>query len=123
MYKNADITLYAYYEGKYTRHPIENVFWDEVKQSNIIKSGLTTADSVKIFIPAENLPEGIKFTTGKDLIVKGIVDFEIDNTSQQTISASLKTLKENFDTVVTVMVVDKKLYGSPRMQHIQLSCK
>lgn len=123
MYTNADITFYACPDGKYTRHEIKGVFWEDVKQSNIIKSGLSTADSVKVFIPASNLPGGIKFTTGKDLIVKGIVEFEVDNTSQQSISVSLKTMKETYDRVVTVSVVDDKLYGSPRMQHIQLSCK
>lgn len=123
MYTNADITLYACPDGKYTRYEIEGVFWEDVKQSNIIKSGMSTADSVKVFIPANNLPGGVKFTTGKDLIVKGIVDFEVDNTSQQTISTSLKTMKEAYDRVVTVSVVDDKLYGSPMMQHIQLSCK
>ena len=123
MYTNADITLYACPDGKYTRYPIKDVFWEDVKQSNVLKSGLSTADSVRVFIPANSLPGGIKFTTGKDLIVKGIVDFEVDNTSQSTISASLKTMKEAYDRVVTVSVVDDKLYGSPRMQHIQLSCK
>ena len=93
MYTNADITLYACPDGKYTSYEIKGVFWEDVKQSNIIKSGMTTADSVKVFIPASNLPGGIKFTTGKDWIVKGIVEFEVDNTSQQTISAILKTMK------------------------------
>lgn len=123
MYTNADITIYACPNGKYTRHEIKGVFWEDVKQSNIIKSGLSTADAVKVFIPVGSLPGGIKFTTGKDLIVKDIVEFEVDNTSQQTISASLKAMKETYDRVVTVSVIDDKLYGSPRLQHIQLSCK
>lgn len=123
MYANADLTLYACPGGKYTRHEIKGVFWEDVKQSNVLKSGMATADAVRIFIPSNNLPGGIKFTTGKDLIVKGIVDFEVDNTSQQTISASLTTMKKTYDRVVTVSVVDDKLYGSPRMQHVQLSCK
>lgn len=129
MITNADITLYACPNGKYTRHEIKGkdnkkgVFWEDVKQSNVLKSGLSTADSVRVFIPVENLPGGIKFTTGKDLIVKGIVDDVVDNASSQTISASLKVMKEAYDRVVTVSVVDDKLYGSPRMQHIQLSCK
>lgn len=123
MYTNADITLYACPDGKYTRCEIKGVFWEDVKQSNVLKSGLSTADAVRIFIPVESLPGGIKLTAGKDWIVKGIVDDEIDNTSNQTISASLKALKDTYDRVVTVSVVDDKLYGSPRMQHIQLSCK
>lgn len=123
MYTNADITLYTSSNGKYTRQEIKGVFWEDVKQSNVLKSGLTTADSVKMFIPGVNLPDGIKFTTGKDLIVKGLVDFEVDNTSPQTISASLKIMKDTYDRVVTVSVVDDKLYGSPSMQHVQISCK
>lgn len=123
MYTNADITLYSYTDGKYTRYPIIGVFWDDVKQSNITKSGMSTADSVKIFIPVDNLPGGIKFTTGKDWIVKGITEFEFDNTSSQTISESTKELKATNDKVVILTVVDEKLYGSPRMQHVQLSCK
>ena len=34
-----------------------------------------------------------KITTGKDIIVKGIIEFEVDNTSQATQSASLNQLK------------------------------
>jgi len=124
MFTNADITLYSCVNGAYTRSVIKDVFWVDTKQSNVLKSGLTTADAVTIFIPVASLPEGgVNFTTMKDLIVKGIVSNVIDNTSQQTISASLGTLKSTYDHVVTVSVVDDKLYGSLRMQHIQISCK
>jgi hypothetical protein len=124
MLANTDITLYSCSkDGKYTRSVIHKVFWDDVKQSNIIRSGLTTADSVKIFIPVKNMPFRVKFTTGKDLVIKGITEFEFDNTSQQTISASLATLKASYDRVVTISVVDNKTYGSPSMQHYKISCK
>jgi hypothetical protein len=124
MFTNADITLYSCSkDGKYTRSVIHDVFWDEVKQSNIIRSGLITADSVKIFIPVKNIPSGVKFTTGRDLVIKGITEFEFNNTSQQTISASLATLKADHDKVVIVSVVDDKTYGSPSMQHYEISCK
>jgi hypothetical protein len=98
------------------------VFWQEVKQSLVEKTGLTSADAVKVYIPVDNAPEGLKFTTGKDLIIKGIVTTEIDNTSQQTISASLAALKTAYE-VYTVTVADDKLYGSPVMQHYLISCK
>jgi hypothetical protein len=101
---------------------INKVFWQEVKQSNIEKTGLTSADSVKIFIPASSAPDGQNFTTSKDLAVKGIIAFEFDNTSPQTISASLTALKATND-VYTVTVADGKLYGSQHMQHYQISCK
>jgi hypothetical protein len=123
MFTNADVTLYSCAkDGKFTRSVIKKVFWDEVKQSNIIKSGLTTADSVKIFIPSSSVPDGLNLAAGKDLMVKGIIDFIFNNTSPQTISESLTTLKV-INKVVTVSVVDDKTYGSPSMQHYEISCK
>lgn len=123
MYINADMTLYSYgKDGKYTRKVIKKVFWQEVKQSLVEKTGLTSADSVKIFIPRASAPDGLNFTTGKDLVIKGEVTTDFDNTSQQTIAASLATLKAS-NEVYTVTVADGKLYGSHMMQHYQLSCK
>jgi hypothetical protein len=54
--------------------------------------------------------------------VKGVIDTEFDNTSQQTIAASLTAIKA-VHSVYTVTVADGKLYGSPAMQHYQISCK
>lgn len=123
MITNADMTLYSGDpKTGYTRKVIQGVFWQEVKQSNIEKTGLASADSVKVFIPAENAPEGLRFNTGKDLIIKGVVETEFDNTSVQTISASLTALKASHD-VYTVSVADGKLYGSQRMQHYQIMAK
>lgn len=120
MYVNADMTLYSCgQDGKFTRKAIKEVFWQESKQSNIEKTGLSSADAIKVFIPKLSMPEGVKFTTGKDLILWGIIDFEFDNTSSQTISNSLKGLKALHD-VYTVSVADGKLYGSPMMQHYQI---
>lgn len=121
MYTNADMTLYSCSkDGKYTRKVIHKVFWQEVKQSNIDKIGLTSADSLKVFIPASSATDGLDFATSKDLVVKGEVLTEFDNTSQATISASLTALKASHD-VYTVTVADGKLYGSQIMQHYQIS--
>lgn len=119
MYTNADITVYLYDKGLYTRMVIEDVFWSDSKQSNIKESGIANADSVKIMIPTT---DEILFTTSKDLVVKGKVELEIDTTSQQTISESKKTLNDNYN-VYTVNSADDKRYGSKRMQHYDLSCK
>ncbi len=130
MYTNTDVTLYHGDSSTgYARHPITGVssvygaFWDDVKQSNIIKSGMSTVDSVAVFIPIGNMPAGVtEFNTGKDLLVRSIIEFAFDNTSQATISASMKTLQAS-NRVVTVSVVDDKRFGSPDMQHWELSCK
>lgn len=121
MYTNADITLYSFQDGKYLRTVINNVFWNEVKESNTLKSGLNTADSVKIFVPLSS-KNRLEVATGKDIVVKGKIDYEIDNTSQATQSSSLKYLKETHN-FVTINMFDKKLFGSKKMQHYVLSCR
>lgn len=121
MRPNADITLYHYADGKYTRQVIKGAYWFEVKQSNVLKSGLSNADSVSIHIPVTSA-DNLKVTTSKDLVINGIIDMEIDNTNQQTQSASLKALNGAYD-VYTVTAFDPKLYGSRRLQHYELSCK
>lgn len=129
MHTNTDITLYSVAaNGNVTRLPIlgkngkKAVLWDEVKQSNILKSGLTNADSIKIMLPIDNLPDGITFNLTKDMVVKGVIGFELDNTSPQTRSASITALKSAC-SVYSINSADAKLYGSRGMQHYQLSCK
>jgi hypothetical protein len=121
MYTNADITVYTHTDG-YKRHEIKGVFWDESKQSNMIKSGLTTIDSVTIYVPFDSIPSGVNFTTAKDHIIKGVVNDEIDNSPPQAYSASLNALKAKYD-VYTLSICDKKDYGSEDMRHYELSCK
>lgn len=126
MYTNADITLYlCRKEGKaewYERRVVESVFWDDVKQSNYLKTGLVNTDSVLLVIPLASMGEPIPFTQGKDLVVKGIIDFEFDNTDEKSVSESLRQLNVQYHPM-TVISVDEKLYGSSCMHHIELSCK
>lgn len=126
MYTNADVTLYLYSkEGKaekYTRRPVEDVYWEDVKQSTFLKTGQRDACSVLLVIPFESLDGPVKFTQGRDLAVKGIVENEIDSTSPEAQSKSLEALKKEYE-YVTVTTVDERLYGSESMWHYELSCK
>lgn len=126
MYTNADCTLYLYSkEGKteeYTRTPIEGVYWEDVKQSTFLKTGQRNACSVLLVIPLESLDEPVKFAEGKDLAVKGIIEDEIDCSSQEAMSKSLAALKTSHQ-YVTVTTVDEWLYGSESVQHYELSCR
>jgi hypothetical protein len=101
---------------------VEDVFWDNVKQSNVLKTGQRDSDSVLLVIPLESLFEPIRFTAGKDLAVKGQCNHMIDCSSQKSMSESLQELKQCHGCV-TVMTVDEKLYGSESAQHYELSCK
>lgn len=126
MYTNADVTLYLYSKSgkveRYTRLPVEDVYWEDVKRANTLMTGQSNADSVLIVIPLESLEEPIIFTAGKDLAVKGLIDFEVDNTSPASLSASLSELKNTY-RFVTITTVDYKLFGSEAVQHYELSCR
>ena len=126
MYTNADVTLYLYSKSgkteKYIRLPVEDVYWEDVKRVNTLMSGQSNADSVLIVIPLESLDGPINFTAGKDLAVKGLIDFEVNNTSPAALSASLSELKNTY-RFVTVTTVDDKLFGSDTVQHYELSCR
>lgn len=126
MYTNADVTLYLYSKENgresYRRLFVEDVFWDEVKQANVLKTGQRDSDAVLLVVPLESLFEPIQFTAGKDLAVKGQCNMEIDCTDQKRMSESLQKLKQCYGCV-TIMTVDKKLFGSEPMQHYELSCK
>jgi hypothetical protein len=127
MYTNSDITIYKKDGMGYIKHLItgqgnkKGALWDESAQSNILKSGLSTIGTVNIMIPLAHMPD-IEIKTGNDIVVKSNIDFEFNNTSQQTVSASMTQLKQ-ITSVFTVVTADKKDFGSPGMRHYQLSCK
>ena len=70
MFTNADVTLYLYHKcGKdmrYIRIPVEDVYWEDVRQSTFLKTGQRDAASVLLVIPLESLCNPLTFTQGKD---------------------------------------------------------
>jgi len=121
MYTNTDCTIYFYNKGQYTRQVIEDVFWSDTKQANVKETGLINADSVKLMIPISSA-NNLSFTLQKDIVVKGVSQYEIDNTSQKTISDSLTHIVNVLDGH-SITSADDKRYGSPNMHHYDLSCK
>lgn len=126
MYTNADCTLYQYSKDgkaeKYTRVPIEGVYWEDVRQSTFLKTGQRDTMSVLLVIPLGSLEGPIKITQGKDLVVKGIAESTIDCSSQEATAKSMSDLKA-IHGLLSIMTVDECLYGSESMQHYELSCK
>ena len=126
MFTNADATIYLYGKEngaeKYTRLPIEGVYWEEISQSTLLRTGEKNSASVLLVIPLESLESPVDFTQGKDIAVKGIIADEIDSSSQKTITDSKAALKKAHK-FVTVTSVDAKLYGSEAVQHYELACE
>ena len=104
------ITLYHFTNDSYVRTVIKNVYWDEVSIGNVLKSGLTNADSIRIIIPTKS---DIQISEGKDLIVKGECEF-VDKENVK------RTLCEQYNAY-TVSKVDRKLHGG--LSNIEISCK
>lgn len=122
MLINSDITLYTYDKDTgYTRHYIEEAFWQNTKRTNVLKSGIQNADAVFIAIHY-NENEPLDLTGSHHIAVKGDQSFTFDNTSESTWTKSLKELKALAD-IHEVNSFEPKLYGSKRMWHYELSCK
>lgn len=114
MYTNADMTLYSKkYDATarkdtWERHEINRVFWDSSEGANIIKSGMSTASSVTVFIPLANI--NIEPKTG-DYIVKGIVLDEV---------TKITDLTKKYSDAYAITSVDLKDFGSKSMQHYEI---
>ena len=129
MRTNTDITIFNKYtegrETKYKKSYIKKVHWEDSKGANIIASGLTTADSTKIYIPFSSVSEYMKPTQFKenhngitlqveDVVVKGIIEDEF---------TTIKALESKYDDVRVITTVDTRDFGSPRMQHWEVGAK
>lgn len=126
MFTNSNITLYlCTKEGKlekFTRRVVKNVYWEDVEHSTFIKTGQRGSCTALVILPISSLKGAINLTKGKDLIVKGVIDFEFDNTSQATIAEGIAKLKTNHKAL-TLVSVDERLYGSKSVQHYELTGK
>ena len=63
----------------------------------------------------------LQFTKGKDLLIEGACEIEIDSTDARKQSESMDKLVKA--GAYTIMLADYKKYGSKSMQHWELSCK
>lgn len=117
MYTNTKATVYRLTGGKYERIFLPRVFWDAKSTALTSKNGKTESDTVTVFLPLL-----LRLTPQKDLIVKGSVPLTIDNSTEETQSASVKRLFEVYD-VHTVMACRMCDYGSAEMRHTELTVK
>ena len=126
MFTNSDITLYlCEREGKldkFKRQVVKNVYWEDVDNTTFLKTGQRGSCTALVMIPLSSIGKAINLTKGKDLIVKGVIDFEFDNTSQATIAEGIARLKTNYKPL-TLVSVDERLYGSKPVQHYELTGK
>ena len=117
MYTNTKATMYRLTGGKYERIFLPRVFWDMKSTASTDKNGKTESDTVTVFLPLL-----LQLTPQKDLIVRGSVTLTIDNSTEETQSASVKRLFEVYD-VHTVMACRACDFGSVGMRHTELEVR
>ncbi len=120
---------------EYKRTYIKGVNIEKAKAVNVIMSGLENASSGTIYIPSEDIDtEGKSFAENKeyqalseeeiekfftlqngDIIVKGIIDYEIKEEN------TITNLKNVYDNVYEIVSVDDKRKGG--LQHWEVSLK
>ena len=121
-------TLYLKTGYGFERYDIPLCHWQENKAANVLKSGLTSADGVTVYIFAQDIDDELKALltarkfAAQDLIVSGECHFTFDNSTPQSASESLRAFNASFDGH-TVMSADKLLYGSPQLQHFKFSAR
>ena len=111
----------------FKKHEIENVFWDDSKGVNLNK-GYENADDVNIFIPKDkNDMSGYtesKFYIGlNDTWTLRNGDFIVKGQTFENQVSSIKELKEKYNDVFTITLVDDKDFGSKNMHHFEIRGK
>lgn len=116
MYCNSKCTLYL--ESLNYEKFIVDCFITHKKTASYSKNGLSYPETAFIMCDCNDKT----FTEGKDFVVEGSCNLDIDNSTEKAKSESMKILKANY-IVHTIMCADKKEYGSSEMRHTELSCK
>jgi len=128
MLTNESCTLYLKSGEGFERYYVPLRHWQESKAANVLKSGMTSADGVTVYIMAQDIGDELRAllkgrkSAAQDLIVCGECNFIFDNSTPQSASESLRALCAAYD-VHTVMHLDKLLYGAQELQHFRLSAR
>lgn len=115
---DTDITVYCHSYDKqtkkdlWTRFQVKGVSWYGGQKATVGDSGLNTADTYTVRIPAVAVPDGFKPVNG-DIVAKGLLDLEISKAGDIT---------GYYESFVVTGVYDNRR-GIPDLQHIRIEGK
>lgn len=116
MYTNSSCTLYLS-SLQFQKVYISKAFLAQKTTYSQAKQGLSySEDCVCMFQTSQELT----FNPGKDFLIDGDVDVEVDISTDKAKSETLKRLKSA--GAKTIMLADYKNYGTTSMRHWELSC-
>lgn len=114
MLINANITLFE--KENYTPHFIENVYFSDSRGQTVAKNGVQIFDSVLIYIYSDGY-----FPKSGDILVKNRCDFSFDNSSQKSISESMKRFREKYPDFAVIKNVNNYWFGG--LPHIEVTAR
>lgn len=112
MMVNADCTIYE--KNSFTRHPVSGVYWNDSRGAAASKNGIQISDSIILYLyDMDYLPKA------GDLVVRGLVDFVFDTSTQRAASESMQAFREACpDFAVIKQVQDCRFGGLPHIEAI-----
>lgn len=114
MLANADITLFE--KENHTPHFIENVCFSDSRGQTVTKNGVQISDSVVIYVYSDGyIPKS------GDILVKNRCDFLFDDSSQKSISESMKKFREKYPDFAVVKNVSNYWFGN--LPHFEVTAR
>ena len=114
MLSNADVTFYS--TKDYTRYTAHKAYFADNRGQTVKKNGIEISDVVSSYLYTDEYVPSVG-----DMVVRGIVDFEFNNTSQKTISESMKEFREMFSEFAVVKSVSDYKFGG--LPHIEITAR
>jgi len=111
----------------FKKHLIDEVFWDDTKSINLNR-GYENADNINVYIPKSqnnmsNYVEPKKYLGLDNSWTLNNGDFIVKGETEETEVYSIKELKEKYENVFTITLVDDKDFGSKNMHHFEIRGK
>lgn len=114
MLSNADVTFYS--AKTYERHTANKAYFTDNRGQTLKKNGIEISDAISVYLYTdEYIPKA------GDIVIKGIVNFDFDTSTEQTVSESMKQFRSQYpDFAVVKSVSDYRFGGLP---HIEITAR
>ena len=111
MLINANMTVYE--KDNFSRHNINDVYWNDSRGQTVSKNGVQVSDSVIVYLYSdEYVPKA------GDVIIKGDIDFIFDVSSERNKSDSMKDFRLQYPEFAVVKSVNNCMFGG--LPHIEI---
>lgn len=114
MLSNADVTFYS--AKTFERHTANKAYFTDNRGQTLKKNGIEISDVISVYLYTdEYIPKN------GDIVVKGIVNFSFDTSTEESVSNSMKLFRQQYpDFAVVKSVSDYRFGGLP---HIEITAR